>query len=155
MTHNDKEPSPGRNYRESAVFTFGQKVFFWPKMRFVPKKHPKFVKRPSASNSPSALSARAGNTALQQCNTVKYISTNGPPTMLYSKVYFHKQTGPQTIQFKRNQQYIPLSHLRRLSGIIVILPMKLPILRKINHHYHYLLSFGSSGPSTKLVTGFH
>ena len=33
--------------------------------------------------------------------------------------------------------------------------MKLPILQKINHHCYHLLSFSSSGPSTKLVTCCH
>ena len=33
--------------------------------------------------------------------------------------------------------------------------MKLPILQKINHHCCHFLSFSSSGPSTKLVTGCH
>ena len=46
MTHNDNGPGPGQNNREWAVFTFGRKVFFWPKIRFPPpKKHPKFAKR--------------------------------------------------------------------------------------------------------------
>ena len=44
MTHNDNGPCPGRNYRKTAVFTFGQKVFFGPKMHFIPNKHPKFLK---------------------------------------------------------------------------------------------------------------
>ena len=34
MTHNDNGPGPGRNYGETAIFTFGRKVFFWPKIRF-------------------------------------------------------------------------------------------------------------------------
>ena len=29
MTQNDNGPSPGRNYRETGVFTLGRKVFFW------------------------------------------------------------------------------------------------------------------------------
>ena len=41
MTQNDNGPGLGRNYGEMAVFTFGQKVFFWPKMHFIPKKTPK------------------------------------------------------------------------------------------------------------------
>ena len=45
MTKNDNGPGPGRNYGETAVFTFGRKVFFWPKMGFNPKNHPKFLKR--------------------------------------------------------------------------------------------------------------
>jgi len=32
MTQNDNEPGPGRNYRETGVFTFGREVFFWPKI---------------------------------------------------------------------------------------------------------------------------
>ena len=40
MTQNDNGLGPGRNYEETAVFTFGRKVFFWPKMHF-PKKTPK------------------------------------------------------------------------------------------------------------------
>ena len=43
MTHNDNRSGPGQNYRETAVFTFGRHVFFWPKMRFIPIKHPKFL----------------------------------------------------------------------------------------------------------------
>ena len=31
MTHNDSRPHPGQNYRETAVVTFGQKVFFLSK----------------------------------------------------------------------------------------------------------------------------
>ena len=45
MTQNDNGPGLGRNYGETDVFTFGQKVFFWPKMNFNPKNHPKFLKR--------------------------------------------------------------------------------------------------------------
>ena len=45
MTVNDNGPGPGRNYGETDVFTFGPKVFFWPKMAFNPKNHPKFLKR--------------------------------------------------------------------------------------------------------------
>ena len=29
----------------TAIFAFGRKVSFWPKMHFIPKKHPKFLKR--------------------------------------------------------------------------------------------------------------
>ena len=42
MTQNDKGHGSGRNYGETAVFMFGQKVFFWPK---IPKKHQQFLKR--------------------------------------------------------------------------------------------------------------
>ena len=41
MTQNDNGQGPGRNYGETDVFTFGQKVFFCPKMGFNPKNHPK------------------------------------------------------------------------------------------------------------------
>ena len=34
MTQNDNGPGPGRNYGETAVFTFGQKVLFWVKIVF-------------------------------------------------------------------------------------------------------------------------
>ena len=37
MTHNDNGPGPGRNYEETAVFTFSRNVVFWPKMRFSQK----------------------------------------------------------------------------------------------------------------------
>ena len=40
MTQNDNGPGPGRNYKKTAVFTFGRIVVFWPKMHF-PKKTPK------------------------------------------------------------------------------------------------------------------
>ena len=43
MTHNDNRSGPGQNYRETAVFTFGRHVFFWPKMRFIPITHTKFL----------------------------------------------------------------------------------------------------------------
>ena len=43
---NNNGPGSSRNYRETAVFKFGQKVFFWPKLvSFFSKKHPKFAKR--------------------------------------------------------------------------------------------------------------
>ena len=45
MTQNDNGPGPGRNYGEMAVFMFGRKVVFWPKIGFNPKNHPKFLKR--------------------------------------------------------------------------------------------------------------
>ena len=45
MTQNDNGPGLGRNYGETDVFMFDQKVFFWPKMGFNPKNHPKFLKR--------------------------------------------------------------------------------------------------------------
>ena len=38
MTHNDNGSGPGQNYGETAVFTFGRKVVFWPKILFFPKK---------------------------------------------------------------------------------------------------------------------
>ena len=38
-------PSLSRNYGEPAVFTVSRKVFFWPKMHVIPKKHPEFLKR--------------------------------------------------------------------------------------------------------------
>ena len=41
MTQNYNGPGPGRYYRETAVFTFSRKVFFWLKMHF----NPKFLKR--------------------------------------------------------------------------------------------------------------
>ena len=45
MTQNDNGPGPGRNYGETAVFTFSRKVvFFWLKMGLITKKHPKFFK---------------------------------------------------------------------------------------------------------------
>ena len=43
MTQNDNGPGQGRNHGETAVFTFSRKVFFWLKMDFNPKKHPKFL----------------------------------------------------------------------------------------------------------------
>ena len=45
MTQNDNGPDLGRNYVETAIFTFSRKVVFWPKMGLNPKKHPKFLKR--------------------------------------------------------------------------------------------------------------
>ena len=45
MTQKDNGPSPGRNYGEMGVFTFGQKVDFGLEMGFNPKNHPKFLKR--------------------------------------------------------------------------------------------------------------
>ena len=39
MTQNDNRPGPGRNYGETAVFTFSRKVFFWLKMHVNPKKN--------------------------------------------------------------------------------------------------------------------
>ena len=45
MTQNDNGPGPGRNYGEMAVFMFGRKVVFWPKIHFNPKKHQKILKR--------------------------------------------------------------------------------------------------------------
>ena len=46
MTQNDNIPGLGRNYGETAVFTFGQKLFFVAKSPFsLPKKkHQKFAK---------------------------------------------------------------------------------------------------------------
>ena len=41
----DNGPGSSRNYRKTAVFTFGWEVFFWPTIVFFPKKHPKFAKR--------------------------------------------------------------------------------------------------------------
>ena len=38
MTQNDNGPAPGRNYGETAVFKFSQKVFY-------PKKRLKFLQR--------------------------------------------------------------------------------------------------------------
>ena len=40
MTQKDNGPGPGRNYGETAVFTFGRKVVFGLKMGFKPKNHP-------------------------------------------------------------------------------------------------------------------
>ena len=45
MTHNDNGPGPGRIYGETAVFTFCRKAENGPKIRFFPKKIPKFAKR--------------------------------------------------------------------------------------------------------------
>ena len=42
MTHNDNGPDLGRNHGETAVFTFGRKVFFWPKICFPPQKTQNF-----------------------------------------------------------------------------------------------------------------
>ena len=36
MTQSDNRPGPGRNYRETASFTFGGKVFFGQKSVFFP-----------------------------------------------------------------------------------------------------------------------
>ena len=36
MTHYDNRPGPGRNYRETTIFTFGRKVVVWQKIRFLP-----------------------------------------------------------------------------------------------------------------------
>ena len=41
MTQKDNKPGPGRNYGETGVFTFGQKMVFGLKMGFTPKNHPK------------------------------------------------------------------------------------------------------------------
>ena len=41
MTQNDNGSGQGRNYGETAVFTFGQIVVFGLKMGFNPKNHPK------------------------------------------------------------------------------------------------------------------
>ena len=38
IAHIDNGPGPGRNYRETAFFTFCQKVFFGPKIHFFPKR---------------------------------------------------------------------------------------------------------------------
>ena len=43
MIQKDNGPGPGRNYGETGVFTFGRKVFFWPKNGFYPKKSPKMI----------------------------------------------------------------------------------------------------------------
>ena len=45
MTHIDNGPGPGRNYGETAAFTFCRKVENGPKIRFSPKNHPKKDKR--------------------------------------------------------------------------------------------------------------
>ena len=46
MNHNDNGPGLGRNYGETAVSTFGRKVFFGPKICcFSSRKQPKFAKR--------------------------------------------------------------------------------------------------------------
>ena len=45
MTHNDNGAGPGRIYGETAVFTFCRKAENGPKIRFFPKKSPKFAKR--------------------------------------------------------------------------------------------------------------
>ena len=45
MTHTDNGPGPGRNYGETAAFTFCRKVENGPKIRFSPKNHPKKDKR--------------------------------------------------------------------------------------------------------------
>ena len=41
MTQKDNGPGPGRNYGETGVFTFDQKVVFGLKMGFTPKNRPK------------------------------------------------------------------------------------------------------------------
>ena len=41
MTQKDNEPGLGRNYGETGVFTFSQKVVFGLKMGLTPKNHPK------------------------------------------------------------------------------------------------------------------
>ena len=41
MTQKDNGPGPGRNYGETGVFTFSQKVVFGLKMGLTPKNHPK------------------------------------------------------------------------------------------------------------------
>ena len=45
MTHNDNGAGPGRIYGETVVFTFCRKAENGPKIRFFPKKNPKFAKR--------------------------------------------------------------------------------------------------------------
>ena len=45
MTHIDNGHCHSRNYGETTVFTFCQKVVFGPKIHFFPKKHPKTTKR--------------------------------------------------------------------------------------------------------------
>ena len=46
MAQNDNGLGPGRNYRETAGFTFGQEVVFGPNyVFFSPKKHPASAKR--------------------------------------------------------------------------------------------------------------
>ena len=45
MTYFDYGDGPGRNYGETAVFTFCRKAENGPKIRFFPKKLPKFAKR--------------------------------------------------------------------------------------------------------------
>ena len=45
MTYFDYGDGPGRNYGETAVFTFCRKVENGPKIIFFPKKLPKFAKR--------------------------------------------------------------------------------------------------------------
>ena len=42
MTQKDNGPCLGRNYGETGVFTFDQKVVFGLKMGFTPKNHPKW-----------------------------------------------------------------------------------------------------------------
>ena len=41
ITHNDKGPGPGRDYGETAVFTFCRKAEIGPNIRFILKKTPK------------------------------------------------------------------------------------------------------------------
>ena len=43
--HIDIGPGPGRNYGETAVFTFCRKAENWQKIRFLKKKHPKSTKK--------------------------------------------------------------------------------------------------------------
>ena len=43
MTQKDNGPGPGRNYGETGVFTFGQKVVFGLKMGLTPKNHPLII----------------------------------------------------------------------------------------------------------------
>ena len=45
LTHNDNGVGPGKNYRETATFTFGRKVLFGQKCDSSPPKNPKFTKR--------------------------------------------------------------------------------------------------------------
>ena len=45
ITQKDNGPGPGRNYGETGVFTFCRKAENGPKIRFFPKKLPKFAKR--------------------------------------------------------------------------------------------------------------
>ena len=38
LTHKDNRLGPSRKYGETATFTFGGKVFLWPKIHVFPKK---------------------------------------------------------------------------------------------------------------------